>query len=177
MPTSTPIYDVFTDLNPDQLNTVGMEVFKMWMDFALGRVPLQGRYLMHPTGKYAASLQYRRWGKSRVTIMTNDKLAPEARILELGHKPYDMKKNPRLMGRTFPMHRGLNVTGPVSAKRSKRIWARARSSQFNGFATVPTHITPENADSWIIPAMPAYSPAKILSELLDQAFGGKRGST
>lgn len=168
----TTVYNVHTDLPPELLDEVGRMIFKMWVDFALGNASIGGHTLDHPTGRYASSIEYKRYGKSRISIQTDDEMAPEAEWIENGHGAIDYKV--RFPGRTFPMHRGAEdhygsagYGDPVlSGSRRKSIWATVRASGFAGFATVPTEVTAENQNSWIIPAMPAYSPAFHLSELI-----------
>lgn len=169
------IYDVMTDLPPDQLYETGIKVFRLWMEWALGKPLFPIKQLEHPTGRYASALSFRREGVRRIAIIADESFAPEVGILETGHGPVDLKKK-LVPGRTYPMHRG--TSGAISVgrgPRSRSIWASARRAGFNGYATVPSKITAENSGSWIIPAMPAYSPARILAELIANRYG-KRAS-
>lgn len=167
-------YDIHTDMDPDMLNEVGLHIFQEWIAFALGKKELGGHMLMHPSGKYASSIQFRRYGKSRIAIYTDDAFAPEAQWIEEGHRRVDLKEDPKLRGRTLVMHRGgkgdygsAGYGDPVmSSSRRKSIWANVREQGFSGFATVPSHTTPENANSWIIPRMEAYAPARILADMV-----------
>lgn len=173
---NSPEYEVITDLPPDQLNMVGLEVFRTWMEFALGGMSLDQYRILSPTGRYASSLSFRNLGTNKVAIMADSSVAPEADILETGHDAFDMKKLVQLHGRTFPMHRGFLQNAPIAGRvrprqSAKKIWAQVRSSGFNGYATMPTKITPENADSWIIPEMPAYAPAAVLAALVGTLYG------
>lgn len=165
------VYDVFTDMDPDQLNAVGQEVFLKWIDFALGKEPLGGRRLMHPTGRYASAIEFRASNRARVAIVADENIAPEAGILETGHGAVDLlqKLTP---GRTYPMHRGTGGAAPqiATGRGARRIWASVRAAGFAGFATVPRTRTPGSSNTsrtgpaWVIPAMPAYSPALILAQ-------------
>ena len=172
MPATDPIvYDVHTSADPATLNDIGIEIFRLWVEFALGARRLGGKMIAHPTGRYAASLSYRRYGESRVAIIADERIAPEAGILETGHGRVDLKQKLQ-MGRTYPMHRGtmgaatpgMSVRAPggkvsrISHRGAAGMWATARESGFAGFATVGTA-------GWIIPAMPAYAPARILAHL------------
>lgn len=162
-------FDVMTDLEPEYLSEAAIAVFQMWVEFALGQTELNGHKIENPTGRYASSISMRAYGERRIAIISNSKIAPEADILETGHPAIDLKK--RLTpGRVYPMHRGSGFThvgggGRAGYRGTRKMWAKARSAGAAGFATVPTHITPENADSWIIPEMPAYSPARLLATL------------
>lgn len=176
------VFDVFTDLDPDHLNKVGHEIYLKWLDFATGMTELGGRRISNPTGKYASSIRYRRYGASRVAIVADENVAPEARILETGHKPIDMLEH-LAMGAVYPMHRGTGGAGAYvgGGARAKKMWASTRAAGFSGFASTPNSRGARGASNtsgtgpaWTIPAMPAYSPAFILAELVRQAHGVKR---
>jgi hypothetical protein len=177
---SSLTYVIRTNLPPEAVNEIGLIIFAHWLDFAMGHTVLNGRRLMYPSGKYAASLSYRREGESTVAIVADEGQAPEAGILEQGHGPIDLKT--RLQrGRAYPMHRfsmggmfGLESTGlrrvgsgPPSMKPS--MWAEIRMREASGFASIGPN---SPADSWIIPPMPAYSPALILAAQAKQMAGG-----
>lgn len=143
---------------------IALDIFSKWVDFAMGRLALGNKRLVYPTGRYAASIQYKQEGESVVAISAS---APEAEILEQGHGQVDLKS--RLQhGRAYPMHRPTGFTsgtklrrrgaGPPSLK--PRMWAEIRSQEASGFASIGPNSEP---GSWIIPPMPAYSPALILA--------------
>jgi hypothetical protein len=160
-------YEVQTDLPAWAINQISLEIFRMWVSFAEGGEPLGGRKIAYPTGRYASSIRSQTMGVATVAIMADENIAPEAAWIESGHKPYDMKKA-LMRGRGYPMHRPpgegnfgtrrLGYTGPISRRRT--MWAAARSSEFSGFASIGPN---SPADSWIIPEMPAYSPALNLA--------------
>ncbi len=160
-------YEVQTDLPAWAVSQISLEIFRMWVNFAQGAETLGGRRIMYPTGRYASSIRSQALGVATVAIAADEDVAPEAAWIESGHKPYDMKKA-LMRGRGYPMHRmpgagpgGLartGYTGPISSR--KTMWAAARGSEFNGFASIGPNAP---ADSWIIPAMPAYSPALNLA--------------
>ena len=165
-------YTVRTDLPPEMLSRVGLEIFRLWMDFAMGAGSLGGKRIVYPTGRYAAALQYRQEGASTVAIVADEKLAPEAAILETGHVAVDLKMK-LMKGRAYPMHRtqgapastGLRRTGSTVRPGTRpQIWASARASEGNGFASIGPNSKP---DSWIVPAMAAYSPAMVLSNMIE----------
>lgn len=161
-----------TDMDPQTLTQVSLQIFERWVAFAMGKEQLQGFTLKNPTGRYASSIRRKQVGPYRIVIDTNDKMAPEAVILEEGHSAIDLKRklNP---GKVYKMHRGQKGQygsaghgSPVYAPRKKNIWGEVRSRGAAGFARMPTHITAENMSSWVIPPMPAYSPAAHLVDLL-----------
>ena len=162
-------YDVWTDLPPDQLTEIGMIIAKHWIAFAMGEETLNGYRIQNPTGRYASSITVTSDAPNHVAIMADEDLAPEARWLEEGHGRYDMKS--QFPGRTFPMHRGAGapILNSTFAGHANNVWATPRAEGFNGFARVPVTITPENQDSWIIPAMPAFSPAQYLAQYAQSA--------
>lgn len=160
-------YVIRTNLPPEAVNRIGLAIFAQWVDFALGNSALGGRRIVHPTGRYAASIRFRKEGEAAVAIMADEDAAPEAAVLERGHGPVDLKTK-LMSGRPYPMHRqpGANLpsglrrvgSGPPSMK--PRMWAQVRASEASGFASFGPNSPP---GSWIIPAMPAYSPALILA--------------
>ena len=163
-------YVVKTDLDPAALNRIGLEIFAMWLDFAMGNKVLGGRRLVYPTGRYAASLHFRQVGEAAVAIIADEDIAPEAAVLESGHGPVDLKTKLQ-QGRAYPMHRpvggnrvpgGLRRVGSGPPGLKPRMWAEIRSREASGFASIGPNSPP---GSWIIPAMPAYSPALVLSNM------------
>lgn len=163
------VWDIMTDLDPQTLSAVGVAIAQRWISFAMGSSDLGGKTLAHPTGRYASSIQFRQTGVARVAIVANEKRAPEAAVLETGHKPIDLKQYfPE--GVTIPMHRGVPgqygsagygapILDNTAAGRRKNVWAKPRAQGATGFARMGT-------TGWIIPAMPAYSPAAHLVDLM-----------
>jgi hypothetical protein len=160
-------YDVFTDLSPDEVTEAGYAIMALWIGFAMGKDEIHGFRIKNPTGRYASSIRLEGRGVSRVAVIADEKMAPEAQWLEEGHGAVDLKQK-LTGGRVYPMHRGAGapILNSTFGGRTNNVWAAPRAEGFNGFARVPTHITPENANSWIIPAMPAWSPASYLADLL-----------
>jgi len=160
------MYVVNTDLPPDELNRLGLEIYAKWRDFALGKTALpNGKRLIAPAGRYAASLQYKREGEAAVAIIADEAIAPEARWLEEGHGAVDLKTILQ-HGKPYAMH----GTGIKASSRPKAgppgkmmaMWVQTRSSRFSGFASIGPNSDP---DSWIIPAMAAYSPARTFAAM------------
>ncbi len=157
-------YVVKTNLPPDQLSQLAVEVFARWVEFALGERALGNKRLVYPTGRYAASIAYRQDGESSIAIVAS---APEAEIIEQGHGAVDLKTKLQ-QGKAYRMHRRTGETpgtslrrigaGPPSSK--PRMWAELHQQTASGFASIGPNSSP---DSWIIPPMPAYSPAMILA--------------
>lgn len=150
-----------------------MEVFSRWVEFALGGAAIGSHRLIYPTGKYAASIQYRQEGESAIAVVAT---APEAEIIEQGHAAVDLKTK-LLQGKAYRIKRRTGATpgtalrrigsGPPSMK--PQMWAQLHRNTNSGFASIGPNSSP---DSWIIPAMPAYSPAMILAAQA-QAEAGK----
>lgn len=176
MPRNRDVIDVMTDLDPDQLSVVGREVMSRWVAFALGHEGLGGAWIHHPTGRYASSIQYKKTGVATVLIVANTKIAPEAEWIEYGHAKINMLQH-LAWGRTYPMHRGTQFSYVGGGKRGRRMWAQARESGFNGYATTPADGVPRGANSsgtgpaWTIPAMPIYAPAEVLADLVEAQYG------
>lgn len=139
------IYIVRTDLGPEDLHDVAMQIYAKWLEFALGEGALGGKTLKHPTGRYAAAISVTQEQDGSYLIYADDDL-PEAGILESGHQAFDLKTRFQ-QGRLYPMHRG---------------------GEFTGYASISyDHLYDSTA--WILPAMPAYAPARILADLARQA--------
>jgi hypothetical protein len=163
------IYTVFTDLDPDQLTEIMFELMKKWIAFAMGEDTINGHRVQSPTGRYASSIRLEGRAVNEVAIVADEDIAPEAAFLEEGHGAVDLKQH-LTPGRAYPMHRGAGapILNSTFGGRARNVWAVPRAAGFNGFARVPSEITAENADSWIIPPMAAWSPAQHLSDLLEQ---------
>ncbi len=157
-------YVVKTNLPPEQLTQLAVEVFARWVEFALGQSSLNNKRLIYPSGRYAASIEYRQQGEASVAIVASD---PIAVILEGGHGPIDLKTKLQ-HGRAYPMRRPTGQVPGISLRRigagppslKPHMWAQLRQREASGFASIGPN---SPADSWVIPAMPAYSPALILA--------------
>jgi len=163
------VYEVKTNLPPEAVNALGLEIFTAWVEFAMGQRAVDGKMLAYPTGRYASSISYRREGEATVAIIADEAVAPAARWIEEGHGEVDLKAKLE-WGRGYPMHReqlsrpvaGLRRRGGGMADGKPSMWATARAADVHGFAS----IGPDSpADSWIIPAMPAYHPARTFAAL------------
>lgn len=170
------IYDVYYDGPKSDINDIAVKIAKIWIAFALGKQDIAGHRVEHPTGRMASAIKVERKGTNIVAIVADEDVAPEAGILESGHPMIDLK-NALIGGRAYPMHRGEEgiwgsagygkpYVGSPFAARSRSMWAKARSQGYTGVAVVPKEITAQNATSWIIPAMPAWSPAKHLADMI-----------
>jgi hypothetical protein len=173
-----PAINIFTDLSPDALTEIGLTVYLKWVSFALGQSDINGKVLMHPTGRYASSISFKKFSRSHIAIIADENFAPEGAVLEKGHGPIDLKNYLR-KGQAYPMHRGeagsfgsAGYGNPVFAAtgRSRRsgkqrnIWGQIRAGGFSGFASV-------GETGWVIPSMPAYSPAAHLAEIAKDMAG------
>ena len=163
-------YLVKTNLSPEQLSQLAIEVFVRWVDFALGGAAIGNKRLVYPTGRYAASIEYRQEGEATIAIVAS---APEAEILEVGHAAVDLKTKLQ-HGRPYRIHRPQGATPGTSLRRvgtgpsslQPHMWAVMHQRTASGFASIGPNSAP---GSWIIPAMPAYSPALILATQAQQA--------
>jgi hypothetical protein len=187
-------YVVKTDLPPNEVTRIGLEIFKLWVDFAMGRGSIAGRTLVHPTGQYASAIQFRQEGISTVAIIADGIVA---NVLESGHGRVDLKQKLQ-SGRAYPMHgarlaqpssTGLRRSGVASPARlrysvsapggtvrgarliggRKSMWATMKATTATGFASFGPNSAP---DSWIIPPMAAYSPAANLARMAAQMAKG-----
>ena len=165
------VFVIKTDLPPELVTEIGVEIFVKWMNFALGKEMLNGKKLFYPSGRYASSLSFRQVDETTVAILADESVAPEALFLEEGHRSFDMKTVTALRGRSIPMHRPVGGAKHLSMTGLKRVgggparpmmWAEVRAGTSSGFASIGPNSAP---DSWIIPAMPAYSPAGTLAAM------------
>lgn len=195
MPT---VHIVSTDQDPEFINQVALEVYRRWVEFALGQVELGGRRIKNPTGKYASSISIRRYGTrtgvrrpgeipkrtvTHIAIIANEKVAPEAAILETGHRAIDMLEHLK-PNTAYPIHREGGppplMIGQSAYARSqvRSMWSTRRQASLQGLVKTPrvgeargARNTSGTGPAWTIPAMPAYAPAQILSELIRESYG------
>jgi hypothetical protein len=189
-------YDVVTDLDPSMLTAVAADTFRKWALFALGKSSLGGHTLVNPSGRYAASLSWKKTGVASVAIMSDSSVAPEANWLEDGHSAFSMKD--KMLGgpgtkvskagyryRIIPMRGNatrpsFNLKDTVTSKKGERMpakaasmWVKARTSiGSDRFATMSDK---PGSSMWVVPPMPAYSPAAILADSLRKQYGQKSG--
>jgi hypothetical protein len=190
------VYTVHTDLDPEQLTQVAIETYAKWLAWSLGKESLLGMTLMHPSGRYSASLSWKRTGASSVAIIADEKIAPEALWIEDGASAHSMKEAMLGKGNTkvdaqgyryrvipirkdgyFPQGTDANPevvqtpTGGGISMATGKIWSRkAPAIDADHFAIMSDK--PGSAE-WMVPAMRPYAPAAILASLLKQEFGRK----
>lgn len=193
-----PRIDVYSDLKPAELNAIGLAIFKVWSEFALGQRRLGGRSLKQPTGAYQSSLKFEVIGKGHVAVISDTGIAPHAKYIESGHRAVDMLMHLRA-GRPYPMQRTgfFEVSGgpqrfsinPQTGKRSRaRSSGLLRAGHFvssvNGIVRTPKDRstlgsrmnTSRTGPAWTIPAMPAYSPTKLLMALFANRVASRGGT-
>ena len=188
------VYEIFTDLPPAALTEVAMETYRIWLEFALGKEEIGGKVLTHPSGRYAASMSWKRTGQASVAIIADESIAPEVGWIEEGRPASDMKAKMLGQGKTrtaadghkyriIPMRRDAtapdfdiddivsSAAGERLPTRAARMWARPRSqsnpSRFRTMTDKP------GSAAWIVPAMPAYAPAAILASLIRRDTHGR----
>lgn len=155
---------VLTNMTPQDVNRITLEIYAKWLDFALGHTVLNGKRIVSPTGRYARSLQVQYENGIAVGVIADSSIAPEAAMIEHGHSSVDLKT--RLTpGRAYPMHRAgppPRVGGGPNGIRS-RMWSQVRSRTNTGYASFGPNSSP---NSWIIPPMAAYSPAATFAAMV-----------
>lgn len=160
---------LMTNMKPEDVNRITLEIYARWVDFAMGNTILNGHRIVHPTGRYARSIRVLYEDGIAVGVIADKNAAPEAAILEWGHSSVDLKTRLR-HGRPYPMHRPGDmprVGGGPNGIRSMT-WAKVRTRAFTGIASIGPNSSP---DSWIIPAMPAYSITASLAHIAAQMSG------
>jgi hypothetical protein len=174
-------YVVRTNLPPEAVTSIGVDIFLLWLSFAMGEDALNGKKLHYPSGRYASSISLKQVDATTVAIVADETIAPEAAILETGHRSFDMKTVTRLQGRALPMHRptggtegapGLRRRGASPASLRPSMWAELRGAEGSGFASFGPN---SPAGSWIVPAMAAYSPGLTLAAMARKMAAGMGG--
>lgn len=167
---------VRTNLPPHAVNFIGQYVYALWVGFAMGREVLNGKRLIYPTGRYAASIRFQKEGEAAIAVFADEEVAPEAAILESGHGPVDLKTKLE-HGRPYPLHRfrgggagGLRRSGGGPPSMKPAVWADIRAGDFSGVASIGPNSPP---DSWIIPSMTPYSPALTIAAMMRQMLKGR----
>ena len=184
-------YEVKTNLDPEQLTEVAIETYIQWLKFALGQASIGGRTLQHPSGRYAASISWKRTGVASVAIVADESAAPEAGWIEEGHTGANMKDEMLAGGKVgkdgyryrdipiredsdtpvFDVAKAINnARGGRLPARTGRMWAVAKAYIDPNNHLVRMTNRPGSSD-WQIPDMPAYSPAANLAALLRSAHG------
>lgn len=153
------VYEVHTNLSPSQLTELAVETYKAWLQFAMGKQAIGGKVLKHPSGQYAAALSWRRTGATSIAIIA-DESVPQVGWIEYGRAAADIKAAMLADAKVSKDGHRYRVI-PVSREPAK-MWATTRP-----FIT----ISDKKPGSWIVPAMPAYSPGAILADLLRENFG------
>jgi len=140
-------YEILTDASIETINDVSLYIWMRWIDFAEGKISLNGEKIKDPTGDYASLIERHSQGQLGSNITTSNPEPGKANlplIIELGHKAYDMKRSDVFFGKSWPMHRGARVYTGHSPK-------------------VPQ--SRKGDAGWIIPEMKGMHPAKTLAEL------------
>lgn len=182
------IHDVHTNLDPETLTEVVAETYRMWLAFALGQGEIGGKTLAHPSGRYAASISYRKTGAASFAVIADESVAPEALWIEDGRRGANMKDAMLAGGkigkdgcryRDIPIRKdgvapGFDLGDAVTNGREGRLpakvgrlWATPRAHTDAG-RYVRMSDAP-GSSAWQIPDMPAYSPAAILADLIGRS--------
>lgn len=192
------VYDVYTNLDPQQLTELASETFLVWLKFALGDQELSGHKLMHPSGRYASALSWKKTGVAKVSIIADEDAVPEAGAIEYGRASANIKEAMLGGGNTHesadgymyrviplrpdqwrpapPLFSGVIVetAGGGRVRRAvAKMWAKPRpfvdsKSRFRTMSNRP------GSSPWIVPEFHPYAPAKFLADLLYQEFGRGR---
>lgn len=190
------VYDIFTDLDPDQLGNVAAQTYYTWLMFSLGKTDIGGKTLKHPSGRYASAISWRKTGRNRVSIIADDDAVPEVGIIEDGSPEVDLKEKmltPDKSKRTKDgyLYRTLYLRpdqwreapmigmdsivsafgGERLASRLGRMWAQPRPAVDPKSRGPFTMTNRPGSSPWRIPAMAAYAPAAILAQELQAQYG------
>ncbi|MDE3023132.1 MAG: hypothetical protein KGI54_15000 [Pseudomonadota bacterium] len=195
-------YSIHTNLDPSQLTNVAVEIYRQWLNFAVGKGEIGGKYLKNPSGRYANAISWKKTGEYQITIMADSSVSKEVDSIENGVPAYNLKEKmlseksrtskdgyryrivrmpPDERGKAYVPGSGDVLLGsPIDTiiknstkgQRTKvpakvgKIWAKKNErTDFKTMTDAP------GSSPWIIPERIAYSPAKILSELIQNKYG------
>jgi hypothetical protein len=189
-------YDIFTNLNPDQLGAVAAETYYTWLMFSVGKTDIGGKTLKHPSGRYASALSWRKTGRARISIIADEDAVPEVGLIENGASAIDLKSKMLTSDKAKRSKAGylyrplylrpdqwreapqVGMDSIVSAfggerlsSRLGKIWAAPRPNVDPKSRGPYTMTNRPGASPWRIPAMTAYAPAAILAQQLQSQYG------
>lgn len=194
------VYEVHTNLDPEQLTELAAETYRIWLRFALGQESIGGKTLRHPSGRYAAALSWQRTGAASIAIIA-DETTPEVGWIEYGRQGADIREAMLGSGNTKmgkdgyayrvvpirpddereepPTLGSADILSNAGGERLRsgvaKMWATPRPYVHGGSRFVTMSANPQahqkGRDAWKVPPMAAYAPGQILSELLRQEFG------
>jgi hypothetical protein len=192
------VYDIFTDLDPDQLGNVAAETYYQWLMFSVGKTDIGGKTLKHPSGRYASALSWRNTGRNTVAILADEDTVPEVGIIEDGSPAIDLKakmltpdkakrSKDGYLYRTLYLRPdqwreapSIGMDSVVSAFGGERlagrlgkIWAQPRPYVDPKSRGPFTMTNRPGGSPWRIPAMAPYAPAAILAQHLQAQYGKK----
>lgn len=189
------VYDIYTNLDPEQLTELASETFKLWLQFALGTMEIGGKRLKHPSGRYASAISWKRTGVAKVSVLADEDAVPEVGAIEYGRPEIDLKAHMLYGGharmsqdgymyRVLPLRPSqwrdapalkatdiLETLGSGKVRKGvARMWAKPRpyvdrNSRFRTMTNRP------GSSTWRVPQFHPYAPAAILAELLHEQFG------
>lgn len=169
MAASSPIYHIYTNLEPEELDDLALEIYKEWLAFAEGRKGFGGKIIRNPSGNYAKALKIDKLDLNHVAVIADEHIAPEALSLEVGHGPIDLKRSLK-RGKTYPIHRGGTMFHYPSLGGNFNPYtggaANSRGQFLVGFARVGT-------TGWIIPPMRASHAVKDIAKQAARSVGGR----
>ena len=193
------VYTIETDLDPEALTELAVETYQKWVSFALGVEEIGGKRIMHPTGRYASALSWKQNGKYSASIIADSDVTLDVDSIEGGTPAHSMKQAMLYSGnvnksaggfhyRTVPIK--PSVSGRPTKSALTRFWMNLNKSK-KGYSMSRAGLKSYNApkdtsavadgsvfrtmsdkpgsSDWVVPAMPAYSPAKTLAGLLEKA--------
>lgn len=187
------IYEVHTDLDPKDLSELAFSTYLKWVAFALGVSEVNGKRLKHPSGKYAEGIKMEKRGNNTIAIVSTGKVAD---IIEGGAPSFSLKDKMLAKGaktakdgskyRYIPggMMDGQGGRFGIGENTLTRSEGRSYLNAITGGGNMPqvshlyakvhekgnvlTMSSKSGSAAWMIPAFPAYSPAKHYAHLARQ---------
>jgi len=188
------VYHVQTSLNPEQLTAVAIETYAKWLAWAIGKASFLGMKLKHPSGRYAASISWKRTGAATVAIIADESISPEALWIEEGAASHSMRDAMLGQGNTKTDAEGYryrvipirndgsfpSATGSTPATTQSPFGGGLTSKMGNMWSRAVPHVDASHyavmsdrpgSSDWIVPTQAPYAPGAILAALLKQEYG------
>lgn len=180
------LYIVRTAISPELLGQAALEIYKLWVEFAIGKKDLGNGLLKHPTGDYASAIHYK-IGLRTAEIWTDETPEhPSVRPIEYGRpevylKPFMLGRGNTHMDAEGYLYRVIPLkadesTSPLvpgmEASRMQMLSVQAKRVQSHNSRFRIMSDKPGSAP-WKLPPMKPFAPAELLANAFKEQYGKK----